>query len=73
MGGHLIRWTGTIAYLIGMVLTSLNVFPLNLLFGTLGGTLWCLVGLKQQDKALITVEAATAGIYLFGLVNWSLK
>lgn len=56
-----------------MVLTSLNVFPLNLLFGTIGGTLWCLVGLQQRDKALITVEAATAGIYLFGLVNWSLK
>lgn len=64
------RWAGTILYLIGMVLTALNIYPLNLIFGMLGGALWCLVGLKWKDRALILVEAASAGIYLFGLVRW---
>lgn len=64
------RWIGTILYLIGMVLTALNIYPLNLVFGMLGGTAWCLVGINWKDRALIIVEAASAGIYLFGLVRW---
>ena len=67
------KWAGTSTYLVGMVLTSLNIYPLNLVFGALGGILWCLVGIKAKDSALIVVEAASAGIYLFGLVIWSTK
>lgn len=67
------RWSGTGFYLTGMVLTALNIYPLNLVFGALGGTLWCLVGIKAKDTALIVVEAASAGIYLFGLIIWSTK
>lgn len=67
------KWAGTSTYLVGMVLTALNIYPLNLVFGALGGTLWCLVGIKAKDTALIVVEAASAGIYLFGLIVWSWK
>lgn len=67
------RWLGTGLYLIGMVLTALNIFPLNLLFGMLGGAAWCLVGIKWQDRALILVEAASAGIYAFGIAHWAMS
>jgi hypothetical protein len=67
------RWAGTAFYLVGMVLTSINIYPLNLVFGALGGAMWCLVGIQWKDRALILVEAASAGIYCFGLINWSLK
>ena len=56
--------------MIGMLLTALNIFPLNLIFGAIGGTLWCIVGFAYKDKALILVEAASAAIYLFGLLHW---
>lgn len=69
----MIRWSGTIFYLIGMMLTALNIFPLNLVFGAIGGIMWCIVGFKYQDKALILVEIASATIYLFGLIMWSIK
>jgi len=69
----MIRWSGTAAYLIGMVLTALNIYPLNLIFGAIGGILWCLAGIQYKDKALILVEAASAAIYLFGLILWSMK
>jgi hypothetical protein len=65
------KWAGTVMYLIGMVLTAANVYPLNLIFGALGGTLWGLVGFKQQDRALIVVELASAGIYTAGLLHWA--
>lgn len=69
----MIRWIGTATYLISMILTALNFYPLNLVFGAIGGTLWCIAGVQYKDKALILVEAASAGIYLFGLILWSLK
>jgi hypothetical protein len=68
-----VRWAGTAFYLVGMVLTAINIYPLNLVFGALGGALWCLVGIQWKDKALILVEAASAGIYLFGLIVWGMK
>lgn len=69
----MVRWGGTILYMIGMVLTSLNIYPLNLIFGMLGGAMWCIVGIRWKDRALILVEAASALIYLAGLVKWSLE
>lgn len=68
----MIRWLGTISYLIGMVLTSLNIYPANLLFGMVGGTAWMAVGISWKDKALILVETASAVIYLAGLVRWAI-
>lgn len=67
------KWAGTSTYLVGMVLTALNIYPLNLVFGALGGTLWCLVGIKQKDMALTVVEAASALIYVIGIGIWSTK
>jgi hypothetical protein len=69
----MIKWLGTITYLIGMVLTTFNIFPLNLVFSAIGGTLWCAAGFIARDKPLILVEMASAMIYLIGLVHWSLR
>ena len=60
--------------MIGMILTTLNIFPLNLSFGFIGGFLWCLAGwFSYKDKALVIVEAASAIIYLSGIVLWAIK
>lgn len=66
----MLRWSGTAFYMIGMLMTAFNIFPLNLIFGAIGGIIWCLVGFTYRDKALISVEAASAGIYLMGLFLW---
>lgn len=65
-----LRWGGTALYLIGMVLTAANIYPLNLIFGAAGGFAWMLVGVFWKDRALILVEAASATIYTFGLLAW---
>ena len=60
--------------MISMILTTLNIFPLNLVFGFIGGFLWCLAGwFSYKDKALVIVEAASAIIYLSGIVLWAIK
>lgn len=63
-----LRWSGTICYLIGMSLTSLNIYPINLIFGALGGILWFSVGRIWRDNAMCVAEGASFVIYFSGLI-----
>jgi hypothetical protein len=63
------KWTGTALCLIGIGLTSLNIYPLNLWFGLVGSGLWALSGVQQKDYALFVVEAVAVLMYLGGLVK----
>jgi hypothetical protein len=67
------KWTGTGLCLIGIALTSLNIYPLNLWFGLVGSGLWAWSGVQQRDYALFVVEAVAVLMYLGGLVKlWML-
>lgn len=63
------KWTGTVLCLVGIALTSLNVFPLNLWFGLTGSMLWSVAGLKQKDYALFMVEFVAVLMYLYGIIR----
>jgi hypothetical protein len=65
----MIRWSGTILCLIGIALTSLNIYPLNLLFGLVGSFLWTVQGYLYRDNALLLVELVAVLIYLAGIVS----
>lgn len=62
------KWTGTILCLIGIALTSLNIFPLNIFFGFIGSLLWSVAGLRQKDYALFVVEFVAVLMYLYGIM-----
>jgi hypothetical protein len=62
------KWSGTFLCLIGIALTSFNIYPLNILFGFVGSGLWTLAGILQNDAPLVLVEAVATVIYLAGLV-----
>lgn len=68
----LIKWSGTIFCLIGIGLTSFNIYPLNLFFGLVGSALWTLAGFLQQDAPLVLVEAVAVIIYVMGVITWLL-
>lgn len=68
-----IKWVGTVLCLIGMALTSFNIYPSNLWFGGVGSAFWAYVGLKTKDSPMITIEIVAVSIYLAGLINWVLK
>jgi len=63
----MIRWSGTILCLIGIALTSLNIYPLNLVFGLVGSFLWTVQGYLYKDNALLVVELVAVLMYLGGL------
>ena len=68
----LIKWSGTVLCLIGIALTSFNIYPLNLFFGLVGSALWTLAGFLQQDAPLVLVEAVAVIIYVMGVFTWLL-
>jgi drug/metabolite transporter (DMT)-like permease len=60
------KWIGTILCLIGILLTSFNIFPLNIYFGLLGSAVWALVGIYQEDIPLFVVEFVAVLFYVAG-------
>lgn len=69
--GKSVKWAGTILCLLGIALTSFNIYPLNLALGLAGSALWTLAGIVQRDAPLILVEAVAVLMYLAGIIKWS--
>ena len=63
------KWSGTVLCLVGIALTSLNIFPLNLYFGFIGSLLWTVAGLRQKDYALVVVEFVAVLMYFYGIIR----
>jgi hypothetical protein len=64
----LFKWIGTILCLIGIGLTSVNIYPANIFLSLIGSAIWTLAGIYQRDMPLILVEAAAVAMYFFGVV-----
>lgn len=62
------KWSGTVLCLVGIALTSLNIYPVNLFFGFTGSLLWAIAGLKQKDYALFVVEFVAVLMYFYGII-----
>jgi hypothetical protein len=63
-----IKWSGTILCLIGIALTSFNIYPINIYLGFIGSALWAYAGYKQKDYALFLVEFVAVAMYATGIV-----
>jgi len=73
MSSNHIKWTGTVLCLVGIALTSFNVYPLNVFLGLVGSALWTWAGYLQNDLPLILVEAVAVTLYLIGAITWMMQ
>jgi hypothetical protein len=73
MSGNQIKWAGTVLCLVGIALTSFNVYPLNVFLSLVGSGLWTIAGILQKDMPLILVEAVAVILYLSGVITWMLR
>ena len=62
----LLKWSGTALTLIGAVLTSLAVDPVNVYLLNAGSLLFLIWAVRIQDNALIAVNAGLLTIYAVG-------
>jgi len=66
----LIKWLGTILCLMGIGLTSFNIYPLNIFLSLVGSALWTLAGFLQRDVPLFLVEIVAVFFYILGVITW---
>lgn len=66
----LVKWIGTILCLVGIALTSMNVFPSNIWFGLVGSAIWSFAGIYQRDIPLFLVEFVAVAFYGIGVVTY---
>jgi hypothetical protein len=67
MGMILIKWIGTCLCLIGIALTSFNVYPLNIILSLIGSGFWTLAGFYTRDIPLFLVEIVAVLFYISGV------
>mgnify|MGYP003130288143 FL=1 len=68
-----IKWAASIVLIVGIILTSNNIYPLNLYFDIVGLTGWFIVGMIWNDRALIVINVVSLAILTNGLVTYYVK
>jgi len=68
-----IKWIASFLLIIGVILTSNNVFPVNLIFHAIGMLGWFVVGILWNDRALIVINAVTLALMSNGLITYYVK
>ena len=68
-----IKWGASIILIVGIILTSNNIYPLNLYFDIVGLTGWFIVGMIWNDRALIVINVVSLAILTNGLVTYYVK
>jgi hypothetical protein len=62
-----IEWLATATLIIGVALTSWNIYPANIYISGLGNLLWFLVALHWKKKSLIVIQVFILGLYIMGM------
>ena len=64
-----IKWFSSIVMIFGIILTSNNIFPLNLYVSCVGLIGWTVVSLIWKDRSLIVLNVIAVSFYINGIVN----
>ena len=57
-----IKWGASLVLIVGIILTSNNIYPLNLYFDIVGLTGWFIVGMIWNDCLLYTSPSPRDGL-----------
>ena len=65
-----VKWVSSIIIIFGMVLSSANIYPMNIWVHMFGVTGWLIVGMLWHDRALILLNSVAIFIFASGIVNY---
>jgi len=68
-----IKWIASVILVGGVILTSNNIYPLNLMVHAVGMFGWFIVAIIWNDRALLVVNAVSLALLLNGLVAYYVK
>ena len=64
------EWGSTAILIVGVILTSFNIFPLNVYFSLAGNAGWAVVSIVWRKWSLLAIQAIVSIIYFVGLINY---
>ena len=64
-----LKWASSVFIIIAMALTSVNLYPINIVFHLIGVTGWLVVGMLWHDRALIFLNGVAIFVFATGLLN----
>jgi hypothetical protein len=65
----ILEWGITVTLIVGVALTSFNIFPLNLWVSMIGNVGWLYLGYIWRKWSLFVVQLVITAIYIIGLLN----
>ena len=65
----LIGWLANVITVVGVVFTSLDVYPLNIIILSIACLFWIVTGIVWKKPELWTLNAIIFLIYVYGLVR----
>ena len=68
-----IKWIASIILVGGVILTSNNIYPLNLIVHAIGMFGWFIVAIFWNDRALLIINAVSLVLLINGLVSYYVK
>ena len=68
-----VKWIASIILVGGVILTSNNIYPLNLMIHAIGMLGWFIVAIIWNDRALLVINAVSLSLLLNGLVSYYVK
>jgi hypothetical protein len=66
----LFKWVATCLCLVGIALTSYNIYPMNIVLSAGGSAMWAWAGWKKRDNPLLIVEVVAVFFYISGMISW---
>lgn len=65
----MVAWIGTIASILGSFLVAMHIFLLGYIFFLVGAGCWLYIGYKNNDRALMLLNAVFLVANIVGLYN----
>lgn len=68
MMNNVIKWIATAVTLLGALMTSLQIIPLNIYVLNLASIIWLVWAIRVRENSLIAVNLGLLAIYALGLI-----
>jgi len=65
----ILEWSSTVVLLIGVYLTAINVYPLNVYISLIGNFGWLVVAIIWRKWSLLTVQLIVVALYFYGVLT----
>lgn len=64
-----LEWTSTAVLLVGVYLTAVNIYPMNVYISLLGNFGWLIVAIIWRKWSLLVVQLVISMLYLYGILT----